>query len=116
MRNPKKNAVTVKECIDVFKTCTDLSENPYTAITDVNFNPTAADLPLLMAPAGISKPLVARLNAATNLALRDAEVREQLSRTGAEPLGGSPEEFAATIAKDIERWKKVVAAGSIKVE
>jgi starch-binding outer membrane protein, SusD/RagB family len=31
--------------------CTDLSENPYTAITDVNFNPTAADLPLLMAPA-----------------------------------------------------------------
>src|SRR5688572_26695998 len=31
--------------------CTKLDENPYTAITDVNFNPTAADLPLLMAPA-----------------------------------------------------------------
>jgi hypothetical protein len=26
MRNPKKNAVTVKECINVFKVCTDLSE------------------------------------------------------------------------------------------
>src|ERR1700681_3787995 len=70
----------------------------------------------LMAPAGISKALVARLNAATNQVLKDAEVREQLSRQGADPLGGAPEEFAAIISKDTERWKKVVAAGGIKVE
>lgn len=70
----------------------------------------------LIAPAGISKALVARLNAVTNQVLKDAEVREQLSRQGAEPLGGSPEEFAAIISKDTERWKKVVAVGGIKVE
>lgn len=70
----------------------------------------------LMAPAGISKALVARLNAVTNQVLKNAEVHEQLSRQGAEPLGGSPEEFAAIISKDTERWKKVVAAGGIKME
>jgi tripartite-type tricarboxylate transporter receptor subunit TctC len=70
----------------------------------------------LMGPAGISKALVARLNTATNQVLKDAEVREQLSRQGADPLGGAPEEFAAIISKDTERWKKVVAAGGIKVE
>jgi tripartite-type tricarboxylate transporter receptor subunit TctC len=70
----------------------------------------------LMGPAGISKPLVARLNMVTNRVLKDAEVREQLLRQGADPLGGSSEEFAAIISKDTERWKKVVAAGGIKVE
>jgi tripartite-type tricarboxylate transporter receptor subunit TctC len=70
----------------------------------------------LMAPTGLPKPLVAKLNAAMSQVLKDAEVREQLSRQGAEPLGGSPEEFAAIISKDTERWKKVVAVGGIKVE
>lgn len=70
----------------------------------------------LMAPAGIPKALLAKLNSVTNGVLRDPEVREQLARQGADPLGGSPEEFAAIIAKDTERWKKVVAAGGIKAE
>lgn len=70
----------------------------------------------LMAPAGISKTLVVKLNTTMNQVLKDADVRDQLSRQGADPLGGSPEEFAAIIAKDIQRWKKVVAAGGIKAE
>lgn len=70
----------------------------------------------LMAPAGISKRLVLKLNTTTNQVLKDPDVREQLSRQGADPLGGSPEEFAAIISKDLQRWKKVVAAGGIKPE
>jgi tripartite-type tricarboxylate transporter receptor subunit TctC len=70
----------------------------------------------LLAPAGLSKALVTRLNAATNRVLKDADVREQLMRQGADPLGGSPEEFAAIVSKDTERWKKVVTAAGIKVE
>jgi tripartite-type tricarboxylate transporter receptor subunit TctC len=70
----------------------------------------------LMAPSGISKRVLSRLNTITNQVLKDPEVREQLSRVGADPLGGSPQEFAAIIAKDLERWKKVVAAGGIKPE
>src|SRR3981081_2451583 len=69
-----------------------------------------------MAPAGISRALLARLNTITNRILKDPDVREQLSRQGADPLGGSPEEFAVIISKDTERWKKVVAAGGIKGE
>jgi tripartite-type tricarboxylate transporter receptor subunit TctC len=70
----------------------------------------------LMAPAGIPAPLVTKLNAKTNLVLKDAEVRDQLLRQGADPLGGSPEEFAAIIARDVEKWKKVVATGGIRAE
>jgi tripartite-type tricarboxylate transporter receptor subunit TctC len=70
----------------------------------------------LLAPAGLSKALVTRLNAATNRVLKDGDVREQLTRQGADPLGGSPEEFAAIVSKDTERWKKVVTAAGIKVE
>jgi tripartite-type tricarboxylate transporter receptor subunit TctC len=70
----------------------------------------------LMAPAGISKQLIVKLNTTTNQVLKDTEVRDLFSRQGADPLGGSPEEFAATISKDVEKWKKVVATGGIKAE
>jgi tripartite-type tricarboxylate transporter receptor subunit TctC len=70
----------------------------------------------LMTASGVSQGLVRRLNTVINQVLKDPEVREQLSRQGADPLGGSPKEFAAIIAKDLERWKKVVAAGGIKAE
>jgi len=33
---------------------------------------------------------------------------------GIDPLGGTPEAFAAMIATDITKWKKVVAAAGIK--
>jgi tripartite-type tricarboxylate transporter receptor subunit TctC len=70
----------------------------------------------LMTASGVPQRLIRRLNTITNQVLKDPEVREQLSRQGADPLGGSPQEFAAIIAKDLERWKKVVAAGGIKPE
>ena len=36
--------------------------------------------------------------------------------TGADPLAGTPEEFARTIAVDITKWAKVVKAAGVKVE
>ena len=70
----------------------------------------------LMGPGKLPRPLVVRLNGAVNQALKDTDIREQLSRQGADPVGGTAEEFAAIVASDIERWKKVVAAGGIKPE
>lgn len=70
----------------------------------------------LMGPAKLPKSLVEKLNTVTNQALKAPDVREQLARQAADPIGGTPGEFAAVIAKDIERWRKVVATGGIKAE
>jgi tripartite-type tricarboxylate transporter receptor subunit TctC len=69
-----------------------------------------------MGPARLPKSLVAKLNAVTNQVLQAPDVWEQLLRQGADPIGGTPEDFAAVIARDIDRWKKVIAAAGLKPE
>src|SRR5687768_9181099 len=58
-------------------------------------------------PAGIPKPIADRLNLALVTAVRDPENNKALIAAGAEPLGSSTEEHAASIRSDIEKWKKV---------
>ena len=48
--------------------------------------------------------------------LRRPEVREQISRTGADVVGDTPEEFSAYIKTEIVKWGKVIKAAGIKVE
>jgi len=62
----------------------------------------------LVAPSATPKPVIDRLAAAVNEALRSKEVVSQLQAQGMDPLGGSPEEFARFISADTERWAKVV--------
>ena len=57
----------------------------------------------LLAPAGTPAPVIARLNAEVNRALRTPEVRERLASEGGEPLGGSPEQFARFMREEIVR-------------
>lgn len=49
-----------------------------------------------------------------NRILQAPEMREMLSSQGADPLGISPEEFAAVIAADLVKCAKVVASAGIK--
>ncbi len=70
----------------------------------------------VLGPAKIPKLLVAKLNGEINRVLQAPEMRDSLLRQGADPLGSSPEEFAATIAADLGKWAKVVSAAGIKVE
>jgi tripartite-type tricarboxylate transporter receptor subunit TctC len=58
--------------------------------------------------------VVARLNREINAILNSSETRDQLLAQGAEPRTGTPEAFAATMASDVEKWRKVVAAAGIK--
>lgn len=62
----------------------------------------------LLAPAKTPAPVVARLNAAVLKALADPEVKKKLLEQGAEPLGGTPEQFAAFIGAESAKWGKVV--------
>ena len=64
-------------------------------------------------PADVAE-LLARLNGEMNRIITVPETRQTMSQQGADPLGSTPEEFAAVIAVDIAKWKKVVAAAGIK--
>jgi tripartite-type tricarboxylate transporter receptor subunit TctC len=57
----------------------------------------------LMAPRGTPQPIIDRMNAELQAALKTPEVIEKLSRSGIEPAGGSVADFAAFIAKERKR-------------
>jgi len=69
----------------------------------------------VLAPAGTPPAVVARLHKEITGQLRRPEVREQITRTGANVVGDSPEEFGAYIRSEIVKWAKVVKAANIKV-
>jgi tripartite-type tricarboxylate transporter receptor subunit TctC len=70
----------------------------------------------VLAPAGTPPAIVARLNKDFVALLQRPDAREQISRTGADPVGNTPEEFAAHIKIEIAKWAKVVKAAKIKAE
>lgn len=70
----------------------------------------------LLAPAGTPKDVVARLNAEFNKALRQPELAKRLGDEGADPAGGTPEQFAALIKDEIPRWGKVVKDSGARVD
>ena len=70
----------------------------------------------VLAPAGTPREIVTRLHDEIVRALRDAEVGKRLAADGAEAVGSSPEEFAAFIKSEGEKWAKVARAAGIKAE
>jgi tripartite-type tricarboxylate transporter receptor subunit TctC len=70
----------------------------------------------VLAPAGTARAIVERLHAEIVRALRAGDVRERLAADGAEPVGSSPEEFAAFIRAEIVKWAKVAKAAGIQPE
>ena len=70
----------------------------------------------LLAPAGTPKEVVTRLNAEFNKALKQPELAKRLSDEGADPAGGTPEQFAALIKEEIPRWGKVVKDSGAKID
>lgn len=70
----------------------------------------------VLGPARMPKDVINRLNSEINRALQSPGGREALQQQGAEPLGGTPAEFAAVIARDMVKWKKVVETVGLKAE
>jgi tripartite-type tricarboxylate transporter receptor subunit TctC len=70
----------------------------------------------ILAPAGTSRETVAKLNAAINAALKMDDVRQRLTGAGIEIQGGTPEQFAAVIKTEIDKWGRVVAEAGIQPE
>jgi tripartite-type tricarboxylate transporter receptor subunit TctC len=68
----------------------------------------------LLAPRGTSAEIVQRMNASMAKALAQPDVRERLAQGGLLPVGGSPQQFAALIRADIERWTRLAAEVGLK--
>ena len=67
-------------------------------------------------PKGMPKPIVARWNQEVAKVLRTEEMKVRSRAEGLETAGGSPEEFAKIIRRDVEKWRKVVKEAKIKRE
>jgi len=67
----------------------------------------------MFVPAGTPPDIVSTIQQALAKSLADPKVREVLVQTGQEPVGDSPEQFAATFKADIARFAKVVADAKI---
>ena len=70
----------------------------------------------IMVPAGTPKDIVAKLHAETVKAINSDDMREQLKRDGAYAVGSTPEELAAMFAREMERYRKVIAAAKVKAD
>jgi len=70
----------------------------------------------LVGPAGMPAEAVAKVHAAAVKALASPAVRERFASLGVQPVGNTPEQWAAEIRADLARWSKVIKAAGIKVE
>jgi tripartite-type tricarboxylate transporter receptor subunit TctC len=70
----------------------------------------------IMAPAGLPKPLVDKLYAATQEALKAPELQEAFAREGAASVAMSTDDFAHYIEGEIAKWGRVVKEGNIKAQ
>ena len=71
---------------------------------------------VVVAPAGTPKAIVDLLNAQMVRILKLPDVRERLTTLGFEPVGSTPDELAAKIKSETEKWGKVVREANIKID
>ena len=70
----------------------------------------------VFAPAGTPPEIVARLNRELNAIVRSPDVVDRFERAGAEPAGGTPEQFAKVYRDEYDSWKAVIQRANIKPE
>jgi tripartite-type tricarboxylate transporter receptor subunit TctC len=68
----------------------------------------------LLAPAGTPSEVIKKINAAVNAALQSDDVKQRLIKANFEPLGGTPEQFAEVLQRDIIRYTKIIQDAQIK--
>jgi tripartite-type tricarboxylate transporter receptor subunit TctC len=70
----------------------------------------------MFAPAGTPREIVTRVHDETVTVLKAPDVLKRLADIGAEPVGGTPEQFVERIRSDTAKWAEVIKAAKIKVE
>jgi tripartite-type tricarboxylate transporter receptor subunit TctC len=70
----------------------------------------------VLAPAGTPSEIIVRLHSALVRTLEDPTVRNGFRTAGAEPVGNTPDEFAAVIRSDLRKWGGLIKAAGIKLD
>jgi tripartite-type tricarboxylate transporter receptor subunit TctC len=70
----------------------------------------------LVAPKGTPKPIIDKIQVEVVKALTDPAVKEKSERIGNYPITSTPEQFAAFMRKEADRWEKVIREAGIKVD
>ncbi|MGE5526038.1 MAG: tripartite tricarboxylate transporter substrate binding protein [Rhodospirillaceae bacterium] len=70
----------------------------------------------LVAPAGVPREAVVKLNAEANKILRMADVRERFATLGADPVGGTAEQFGALIKADVAKFARLAKERGLALE
>jgi len=102
------------------------------AVTTLRRSPAAPEVPTIaesgvpgydhgpwngmLAPAKTPRAIIARLNAEVARIVHMPETKAVLVHEGAEPVGNTPEEFAAIIKTETVKWEKVIRAAGIKAD
>ena len=70
----------------------------------------------LLAPAGTPKAILAQLSAESARILKLPDISKRISELGAEPVGSTPEQFAALINSEIAKWAKVIKDANVELQ
>ena len=70
----------------------------------------------VIAPAGLPRAVLERLNGAVNAAITEPATKERLAQLGSEGGGGSPEDYAALIRRDSAKWAEVIRRSGAKID
>ena len=70
----------------------------------------------IVVPVGTSPAVVKKLNAEINQALRAPTLKERYAAIEAEPVGGTPEAFAAFVKNETAKWADVVKKSGAKLD
>jgi tripartite-type tricarboxylate transporter receptor subunit TctC len=70
----------------------------------------------MVVPAATPKAIVTKLNAEVNKALQSPALKERYAAIEAEPVGGTPEQFAAFVKQETVKWADVVKKSGAKID
>jgi tripartite-type tricarboxylate transporter receptor subunit TctC len=67
-------------------------------------------------PKDTPRPIIDKLNAAINEAMKDPEMLKKMADLGGTSIAGTPEDFGKIIADETEKWRKVVEFAGVKLD
>ena len=70
----------------------------------------------LVAPRGVSRPIIVQLNAAVVKALQQKDLRDRLESAGAEPQSSTPEQFGELLKREIGKFSNLVQRAKLTID
>ena len=70
----------------------------------------------MFGPAHTPKPVIALLSRNLSQVVQFPDLKEQLAKQGAEPVGSDPEQLVAAVRSHTTKWEKVIRDAGVKIE